>query len=393
MKNDKRKRNTEKKKHRLVNIIPSAIIILITVIIAFRINSLYYHAYSTGTEGVSINYEKAKVLDILEENLKKSESQPQILVGTQTLKVKLLSGRHKGETVTASNSLSTDHSVVAKKGHTLIIIYDILDSGEYSVRVFNYYRAPYIYLLSFIFFASLVLIGRKKGLMSALSLVYTIICVLFIFLPLVAKGYSPVGSAILFAVMATTASMLFINGFSIKSLCAIAGTTCGVVMAGLILLAFTALMHLSGFNTDEAENLILISQTTGLQVKDLLFAGILIASLGAVMDISMSIVSSMQEIHLNTKHISRSQLLKAGINVGRDMIGTMSNTLILAFAGSSLTLMIMMYSYSVQYNQLINMNTIGIEIVQALSGSIAVILTVPLTAVIAANFLTSYPER
>jgi uncharacterized membrane protein len=148
---------------------------------------------------------------------------------------------------------------------------------------------------------------------------------------------------------------------------------------------FGAIMHLSGFNTEEAENLLLISQTTGLLVKDLLFAAILIASLGAVMDTALSIVSSINEIHHNSPKLKSLDLFKAGMNVGQDMIGTMSNTLILAFTGTSLNLIILLYAYSVQYNQLLSADMIAIEVAQAISGSLGIIFTVPLTAALTAK--------
>jgi len=241
--------------------------------------------------------------------------------------------------------------------------------------------------MTFLFFAALVLVGGKKGLMSGFGLIYTFLCVFLVFMPLILRGYSPVWAAILLVVMVSAVSLIFLNGVSRKSLCSILGTVCGVVLSGGVLLLFSSLMHISGYSTNEAEELLLISQTTGLKVRDLLYAGILIASLGAIMDTSVSIVSAMYEYYINIPEIKTSALFKSGMNVGKDMIGTMSNTLILAFTGTALNLLILLYSYSVQYNQLLNMNTIAIEIMQALAGTIGIILTVPITSAIAANVL------
>ncbi|MDC7124827.1 MAG: YibE/F family protein, partial [Spirochaetales bacterium] len=159
------------------------------------------------------------------------------------------------------------------------------------------------------------------------------------------------------------------------------------ILSGFILMLFSKLMHISGYNTDEAESLLLIGQTTGLRVRDLLYSGILIASLGAIMDIAMSVVSSMNELKLHKPESSAMVLFKAGMNVGKDVIGTMSNTLILAFTGTSINLLIVLSSYSVQYNQFMNMNRTAIEITQALAGSLALVLTVPITALLASHLL------
>lgn len=382
----KMQRKSQKRHGYKINSITSTLaILLITLFVIIIVNSLKYDQYSTGMTGASTDYEIGKVITVVQESLTDSIHQTGIMVGTQTLKLELLTGKHKGETVTVTNSLSTYNSIVAKSGQKLVVIVDSLDSGRFQVLVYNYYRAPYIYLLGFVFFIALVLVGGKKGMMSGFSLIYTFICVFLVFLPLIVRGFSPVWAAIALVVMVTTATMIFINGLGQKSLCAILGTTCGVVLSGVILFVFGKIMHLSGYNTEEAESLLLISQTTGLMVKDLLFAGILIASLGAVMDTAISIVSSMNEIHSSRPGLKGFELFKAGMNVGKDMIGSMSNTLILAFTGTALNMIILLYSYSVQYNQLLNMNLIAIEIVQMLAGSLGIILTVPLTAAITAE--------
>ena len=369
------------------DVVTATVIIIVTLLITLAVNNLKYNRYSSGMTGATIDYELGKVMEIIEENLTESEHQKGILVGTQVLKVKVLTGDHAGETVTVNNALSTYSSVVAKTGKTLVVIIDALDTGEYQVRVFNYYRAPYIYLLGFLFLAVLVLVGGRKGLMSGFGLIYTFFCTLLIFLPLTARGYSPVWSAVVLVIMVTTATMIFINGVGKKTLCAILGTVVGVLLSGIFLFAFEKIMHISGFSTEEAENLLLIGQTTGLKVKYLLFSGILIASLGAVMDTAVSIVSAIYEFHANMPAMKSASLFKAGMNVGKDMIGTMSNTLILAFTGTSLNMIILLYTKNVQFNQLINTNYIAIEVTQAIAGSLGIILTVPITALIAARIL------
>ena len=125
-------------------------------------------------------------------------------------------------------------------------------------------------------------------------------------------------------------------------------------------------------------------QTNNIQVGGLLFSGLLISSLGAVMDVAMSISSSMQELCSQNPEISRLELMRAGMRVGRDMMGTDSNTLILAFAGTSLSMLVLDYAYELPYLQIINSNNIGIAVMQGLSGSFGVVLTVPATVLMAA---------
>ena len=138
----------------------------------------------------------------------------------------------------------------------------------------------------------------------------------------------------------------------------------------------------------DIESLLTLWNVSGIQVGGLLFSGLLISSLGAVMDVAMSIGSSIGEIHAQNPTISRKELFKAGMHVGRDMMGTDSNTLILAFAGGSVSMLVLDYAYDLPYQQIINSNNIGIAIMQGLSGSFGIVLAVPVTVLLAVLLYT-----
>ena len=140
----------------------------------------------------------------------------------------------------------------------------------------------------------------------------------------------------------------------------------------------------------DVEALNMISTQSSMQVQWLLIAGILISSLGAVMDVSISIASSVQEIYSLTPKLSEKELFISGMNVGRDMMGTMANTLILAFAGTSLSMFIIIYSYNLTNNQLFNMDMVNIVVLEGLTGSFAVILTVPIIAYISSQLIPDW---
>jgi len=235
-----------------------------------------------------------------------------------------------------------------------------------------------------LFFTLLVLFGGLKGAKAALSLLFTGVMVIFIMIPLIFQGHSPIWVSIICTTIIAIISFILIGGFERKTLSAILGTLIGITCAGILSYFFGGLVNVSGMNMDKGEQLIYIAQDYQIQIHGLMFASILIASLGAVMDVSMSIASSMQEIKTNTPNIHKSDLLKSGLVVGRDIMGTMANTLILAFAGGSLSLILLIWGYQMQYRQMINMPFISIELIQGLSGSIGVILTVPFTALISA---------
>lgn len=184
------------------------------------------------------------------------------------------------------------------------------------------------------------------------------------------------------SILSITITLVLVSGFNKKTLTAILGTVSGVVIAGLIAYIFGSLTNLSGLNMSEAESLAYIAEDTGLKIKGIMFTGILVATLGAVMDIAMSIASSIFEIHKVNDKISFNELFKSAMNIGKDTIGTMTNTLILAFAGGSLSILILVFSANMPFNKLINLDLLGIEIIQGLSGSIGIVLAVPITAFI-----------
>nr|WP_243277798.1 YibE/F family protein [Clostridium yunnanense] len=274
------------------------------------------------------------------------------------------------------------------------VITEIDTAGsEYQVIVYNYYRAPLQYLFVIIFFALLCVIGGRKGVKSVIGLAFTFISIIFLFIPMLYRGYSPVLSSVLIIVLVTCVTLLLLNGYSAKTLSAIFGTILGVSIAAIIALIVGKLAHLTGYSTQDVETLNMISAKFNLKVEGLLLASILISSLGAVMDLSISIASSVQEVYSSNNKINKKELFTSGMNVGRDMMGTMANTLILAFAGASLNMIIIIYFYNVSYNQLINMDMVNVEIIQGLTGSLAVILTVPIIAFISSRLIPVFQHQ
>ena len=212
--------------------------------------------------------------------------------------------------------------------------------------------------------------------------------VVMMYIPMMYIGVSPFIAATLSVVIITLITFILLADFQKKSIGAMLGTIAGVVVSGLIALVFGHFGHVTGYNVDDIENLIYVGQNSKLDIGGMLFSGILIASLGAVMDVAMSVSSSLHEIKENRPDISAKEIFRSGINIGRDMIGTMSNTLILAYAGGSLGLVMIIYAYSYQMHQILNMYSVAIEIMRGISGTMGIILTVPITSLIMSVLLT-----
>lgn len=323
-----------------------------------------------------MSFERGVVVKIINGNTEGEETAGSGLAGNQDVQVRITSGSHKGELVNATNINGYLYGASCQEGTRVILQLSEYEDGL-SASVYGYDRGIQIYVLIGLFLALLCIIGGRRGAYSALALVFTFICLIGMYLPMLYQGCSPFVATILTVCVITVVSLLLISGYTKKTLCAIVGTITGVAVSGCIAMVFGKLAHISGYNTEDIESMIYVAQNSRLQIGGLLYAGILIASLGAVMDVGMSIASTIQEIYDKNPGLTRRELFHSGIHVGRDMMGTMSNTLILAFAGTSLNTMILIYAYSFPYQQIINMYSIGIEIMRGVSGTIGIILTVP----------------
>lgn len=303
------------------------------------------------------------------------------------IRARVIAGKHLGQTLTVRSVDSYLYGAKCQVGMKVILIVTA-SSTNIEASVYSENRAPALYGMIALFIGIVILIGGKKGFISIVALVYTLLCIIFIFLPMIYVGVSPILASILIVAMTTFVTMILIDGVSAKSLSAIVGTILGVIMAALYALLFSLVTHISGYNVSDIENLIYVGEMTHIQIGQLLFAGILIAALGAVMDVGMSIASFLDELKHKSPEITQKELFKSGMHVGKDMMGTMTNTLILAFVGGSINTLVFLYAYHYPYLQLVNMYSLGIEIMQGLSSSLGVILAVPATSFVTSVLLT-----
>lgn len=322
-------------------------------------------------------FEKAKVTEILQDNLDSNGTR----VGEQKVRVKMLTGVRKGEELDVTSSSGYLFGAACKVGMKVIVMQSV--AGKTTIAsVYSQDREWVIYIFALLYLLALAVIGGKQGIKGCLGLVFTFFCVIFVYLPLVYLRFSPFWSAVFICFITTLVTMYLIGGATKKTCAATLGTLAGVVLAGISAWCFSKASGISGYNVSDIETLMTLWNTNRIQVGGLLFSGLLISCLGAVMDVAMSISSAIDEIYKQNSSLTRKELFKAGMRVGRDMMGTDSNTLILAFAGSSVSTLLLDYAYDLPYQQIINSNNIGIAIMQGLAGSFGIVLSVPLTVLI-----------
>lgn len=335
-------------------------------------------------------FAKAVVVESVNENL---QAGAKVDVGdNQKVTLLIKSGTYKGQTVKGTSLNGYLYGADCKEGTKVIV--NISGYGDtVSASVYNYDREFEIGVLICVFLGLMWLVGGKKGINSILALVFTFVVVVMMYIPLMYIGCSPFVAATISVALIILITFLLITDLEMKSIAAMAGTLCGVVVAGVIALIFGKAAHVTGVNVSEIENLIYIGQNSKLDIGGMLFSGILIASLGAVMDVAMSVATSLNEIKRNRPDIPKKEMFQSGIHIGRDMIGTMSNTLILAYVGGSLNLIMIIYAYNYQMHQVMNMYSIAIELMRGIAGTMGIILTVPFTSFIATMLLCRSNKR
>lgn len=359
---------------------PPLLLLLLFCIFVVRINAVD-KIELVSREGQT--FEKGVVTEIIQDNLQYDGSR----VGEQLVRVEMKTGARAGQTLEMTSSSGYLFGAGCTEGMKVIVMQSV--SGDSTVaNVYAQDRETVIYVFAGLYLLVLCLVGGKQGVKGALGLVFTFFCILFVYLPLVYRGHSPFWVSVFICTITTVVTMYLIGGPTMKTLVATGGTVAGVCIAGLAATAFSAASGITGWNVSDIESLLTLWNTNGIQVGGLLFSGLLISSLGATMDVAMSIGSAISEIHAQTPDISRRELFRAGMRVGRDMMGTDSNTLILAFAGGSISMLVLDYAYDLPYLQIINSNNIGIAIMQGLAGSFGIVLSVPVTVLLAVFLYT-----
>lgn len=348
--------------------------------------------YGTGYESdIKYETEKAEVLEVSDPVETGIEAEGDFFEYSQNLRVKILSGPRKGEIVNIVNTLgdSLAYNIYVDRGDKITVSIET-SGGQETVQLLDYYRLDGIRFLILGFMALVILVGGWQGVRSLVSLALTILAIVYILLPGMLKGHSPILLSTLVSVGVTIATILIITGFTRKSLVAIVGTSLGVILAALTAFVTSKATRLTGLSADDVTMLLYIPQGIDFNLQDLLFSGIILGSLGAVMDVGMSIASSIEEIYGNNKSLTRKELFKSGMNVGRDIMGTMVNTLILAYTGASIPILLLFLAYDSTILEVMNLDMIATEIVRSVSGSIGLILTIPISSLVASFLIDRF---
>ena len=324
-----------------------------------------------------------------------------------TFTARITSGELRGQEVIAEHYL--DGLVVSKQrevvaGDRVLLYYDEF-LGHFSFV--DYVRINYIAILGVVFFALMVLFAGKKGFNSIVALGFTCMAIFLVLVPAILGGRNIYLTAIIVCVYITVSTLLTVIGPNKKACSAMLGCFGGVLLAGLLMRLMDFILNLTGVMDEESQFLLLLPIETPLNMSAVVFAGVITGAVGAIMDVAMSISSSLWEVSLAGENSSFPQIFKSGLNIGKDILGTMLNTLILAYIGSSLSLILLIsfYAHGASLLELFNREMIAVELLRALIGSFGIFLAVPLTSGICgwlyagnrrqphSDFSSSIPEK
>lgn len=274
------------------------------------------------------------------------------------------------------------YDIKLRKGNKVIL--HVEDEGDGLIfTIEDVQRSTTLLWLSLLFCGLLIYVGKKKGLLSLVSIIVTCILIFNLHSPMILAGFHPVLGTVIVCLLSTAITMYLVGGFNKKSTSATLGCVLSLLAAGLLSYITVKTASLTGFSGENS--MFLFSAHPELDFIAIIISTMMLATLGAVMDVGMSIASTINEIYEvdNTKTVK--ELFQSGMNVGRDIIGTMANTLILVYLGGSLPLILLASNIDLQ--KFINLNQVVTEISSALIGSIAIVICVPITAIVASRLI------
>jgi len=332
--------------------------------------------------------DRAKVLEIIKED--KSLILEEIGQGVeslnQTISAEVLDGDEKGKQILLEN----DYTKLKKDD--IFFFQRETDAKSVNYILIERDRKFPIFILFLIFAITILIFGGKQGLRSLISLIGSFLVIIYILLPLLIKGYPPITISILLATIILFIAIYFTHGFNRESSVAFSGTLIAVILTGILAFFSVSLMNLTGFNTEETVSLS-IGNVAKLDFRGLLLGGILIGVLGILDDIAVTQAAVVSEIYHSASHLTRKEVYKKAMRVGREHVSALVNTLVLAYTGASLPLLLLFTSSQYPFGLIVSQELFSTEIVRTIVGSIGLVLTVPITTLLAVYLLKGHKGK
>ena len=378
--------NLNIRKKQMITYVAVLLVSILYIIVGHNLAIANYHAFSGDDQSIVI---KAEVVELTDRYTVMYPLNEFEYAEDETIvfRAKVTSGDMKGQTIEAAQTLdyfTAVHLPVVEPGDR-ILLYSIPGGmAEHEWLMSDYQRFDQILILGAVFVLLVLLIGHWQGVNTLISLALTCLAVFYVFIPAVLAGESIYLWSIATCIYVTFMTLFIVNGVNAKSIGAILGCLAGIVVAAVLTLFFEESMTLTGLLDENSVLLYGLNPDAPFNLKAIIFAAIIIGSMGAIMDVSISIAAALEELKEKLPQITLGELFQSGMNISRDIMGTMANTLILAYIGSALAGVLLMVAYNSAMIDLFNREMIVVECLQALAGSIGILMALPFTALICA---------
>jgi uncharacterized membrane protein len=354
---------------------------LIIVVLLFIPTGFPTNAYPNSTRA------EAKILSV--DNSMVYNTGGIILQGSQKCEVEILSGKFKGEKRTALNrymgKLEFDKTFF--EGERAFVVIDYLDEKITHINIIDHYRIRLELFLFAGFMLLLILYARWTGVKALISFVLTILVIWKILIPGFLKGWNPIIISMISVVFLTLIIITLIGGVNKRSLAAILGSLSGTGLTCILAISFGNVFKIHGAIMPFSESL-LYSGFAHLNLTQIFIAGIFIASSGALMDISMDISTAVYELVQKNPNLSKAEAIKSGFVIGRAVIGTMTTTLLLAYSGGYVALLMVFMAQGTPLMNVFNLRYVSAEILHTIVGSFGLVTVAPFTAILAGILFT-----
>lgn len=328
----------------------------------------------------------AEIIDIDNSAIKSSGL---IQSGEQSCTLKIQTGKFKGQEMTGVNFLSgsLEKDKIYKVGDRALVTISHEGEEVKSVVMSDHYRLDKEILLLGIFALLLIVVAGRNGVLAIFSFVITVLTIWKILVPAYLRGYSPVWTGILITVFITVMIIFFVYGFDRKTVTASLGSLLGILTTCLLGMLFTDLFHINGAVMPDAESL-LYSGFQHLDLTAIFMSSIFIGASGAMMDLSVDITSAVQEVVEKKPEIGWREAARSGMNVGRAAMGTMTTTLLLAYSGGYITLLMVFMAQGTPADHILNYKYVAAEVLDTVVGSFGLVTVASFTALVAGIMLT-----
>jgi uncharacterized membrane protein len=369
-------------RNKTIDIIVISLIAISTLLFIILGNKAFdYKAENGGKE----SFIKGTVITIVDET---TSNEFDVSNTTITFKCMLDSGENEGTIVTAEQYLTGEilgSSGQVEKNDRVILTYtENLEDDSMTWQYVGPNRLKGIVILVLIFFGLILLIGKTKGFGTIVTLLLTLGILFGVYIPAILSGINIYIATIVVAAIVIFTTIIILNGLTKKTLCAIIGNLGGILVAGGLAYFFNSFLQITGLVDEDSILLTMLESNVAIDLKGLVWAGVVIGALGAIMDVAVSLASSMKELAYEMKDKSYYKMIKSGLNIGRDAISTMTNTLILAYVGGSFSIILLFFAYNKDLFYLMNLEMIVTEIIQGVVGSIGILMAVPITVIFSA---------